>query len=404
MSPKRRILHMDMDAFFASVEELDDPSLRGRPVIVGGHNTKRGVVSAASYPARAFGVHSAMPLWQAKQLCPQAVFLPVRMHRYAEASRDFHRILEEYTPLVESMGFDEAYLDVTGSLHLFGTAEEIGHAIQDRIQEDVGLSCSVGLSYNKFLSKIASGWQKPHGFTSILEEDALGFLHHLPLGELPGVGFRTREKLAQSGLRTVRDLLSLPSAFLRVEFGKLGQDLLLYAQGIDPRPVVPDCDRKSMGSEGTFAEDLSDSAEMLKALLEISDSLAHQLRAEGWRTSRVTIKLRDPNFQTTTRAQTLKQSIDSNDDLFRVVRALFQKGWPKRVRLLGVSLSQLSRSGDAVTFPSFRETHQASLSRALDQIRGKYGEGTVSRASLFRQGEFRNRSLKPPLKEKGSRG
>jgi DNA polymerase-4 len=376
----RRILHVDMDAFFASVEELDDPSIRGLPIIVGGHNTRRGVVSAASYPARAFGVHSAMPLWQAKQLCPQAVYLPVRMNRYAEVSRQFHRILEEYTPLVESMGFDEAYMDTSGVQHLFGPAEEIGHAIQDRIQREVGLSCSVGLACNKFLAKITSGWKKPHGFTAILEKDALDFLAKLLLGELPGVGFRTREKLAQCGLRTVRDLHVMPPALLRAEFGKLGADLLLFAQGIDPRPVVPDCERKSMGSEGTFAEDLSDPEEMLTVLLEISDRLARQLRAEGFRVQRVTVKFRFPNFQTVARSHTLKSPSDSDDDLYRVARTLFMASPPKRVRLLGIQLSQLSRAHEAATFPGFRQTRQASLCQALDRIAAKYGESAVRRA------------------------
>jgi DNA polymerase-4 len=376
----RRILHVDMDAFFASVEELDDPSIRGLPIIVGGHNTRRGVVSAASYPARAFGVHSAMPLWQAKQLCPQAVYLPVRMNRYAEVSRQFHRILEEYTPLVESMGFDEAYMDTSGVQRLFGPAEEIGHAIQDRIQREVGLSCSVGLACNKFLAKITSGWKKPHGFTAILEKDALDFLAKLLLGELPGVGFRTREKLAQCGLRTVRDLHVMPPALLRAEFGKLGADLLLFAQGIDPRPVVPDCERKSMGSEGTFAEDLSDPEEMLTVLLEISDRLARQLRAEGFRVQRVTVKFRFPNFQTVARSHTLKSPSDSDDDLYRVARTLFMASPPKRVRLLGIQLSQLSRAHEAATFPGFRQTRQASLCQALDRIAAKYGESAVRRA------------------------
>jgi DNA polymerase-4 len=271
-------------------------------------------------------------------------------------------------------------MDTSGVQRLFGPAEEIGHAIQDRIQREVGLSCSVGLACNKFLAKITSGWKKPHGFTAILEKDALDFLAKLLLGELPGVGFRTREKLAQCGLRTVRDLHVMPPALLRAEFGKLGADLLLFAQGIDPRPVVPDCERKSMGSEGTFAEDLSDPEEMLTVLLEISDRLARQLRAEGFRVQRVTVKFRFPNFQTVARSHTLKSPSDSDDDLYRVARTLFMASPPKRVRLLGIQLSQLSRAHEAATFPGFRQTRQASLCQALDRIAAKYGESAVRRA------------------------
>jgi DNA polymerase-4 len=202
----RRLLHVDMDAFFASVEELDDPALRGKVVIVGGHNTRRGVVSAANYPARASGVHAAMPLARARQLCPQGIFLPVRMNRYAEVSRQFHRILEEYTPLVESMGLDEAYLDVSGTERLFGDAVTLARHIQWRIRQEVGLSCSLGVSFNKFLAKIASGWKKPQGLTVILETDAPAFLDMLPVGELPGVGSRTREQLEALGIRLAGDL------------------------------------------------------------------------------------------------------------------------------------------------------------------------------------------------------
>lgn len=378
---RRRIIHIDMDAFFASVEELDHPSLRGLPIIVGGHQTKRGVVSSASYPARAFGVKAAMPLWQAKQLCPQGVYLPVRMWRYAEISEQLRALFLEYTPLVEPMGFDEAYLEVSGCEHLFGPALEIGRTIQRRVREELGLSCSVGISYNKFLSKIASGWKKPGGIVQILEEDALDFLAELPLEELPGVGFQTQKKLERMGLRRIKDLNGIPLQALTAEIGQLTKELLAYAQGIDPRPVIPFSEPKSMGEECTFSEDLSDPQKLLQVLVEMNDRLSKRLREEGYLTRRVTIKIRFPNFKTITRSQTLGTPTNTNDLLFKEVKELFLKAKTRRVRLLGLSFSLLSPAEEIATlFENRSLERQKSLCATLDKIQGKYGEEAISRA------------------------
>ncbi len=378
---RRRIIHIDMDAFFASVEELDCPSLRGLPVIVGGHQTKRGVVSSASYPARAFGVRAAMPLRQAKQLCPQGVYLPVRMERYAEISEQLRMLFFEYTPLVEPMGFDEAYLDVSGCEHLFGSALEIGRTIRLRVQEEVGLSCSVGISYNKFLSKIASGWKKPGGIVQILEEDALDFLMELPLEELPGVGFQTQKRLERMGLRQVKDLETIPRQVLFAKLGQLAQELLSYSKGIDPRPVVPLAEPKSMGEECTFAEDISDSQALLQALLEMNDRLSKRLREEGYLARRVTIKIRYPNFQTITRSLTLSAATNTSDLLLQEVKTIFLKANPPQVRLLGLSFSLLSPGEKTVIlFKDHSLERQKSLCATLDKIQEKYGKEAISRA------------------------
>lgn len=377
----RRILHVDMDAFFASVEERDDPSLRDRPIIVGGHNTTRGVVAAASYTARAFGVKAAMPLWEAHQLCPQAVYLPVRMRRYAEVSRQFHAIFDDYTPLVEPLGFDEAFLDVSGSEHLFGPAKSIARAIQDRIQDELGLSCSVGASYNKFLAKIASGWKKPHGLFCIFEDNALAFLDALPLEELPGVGYRTRERLERLGLRTVHDVKALSPPLLQSELGRLGADLVAFSQGIDPRPVVPASERKSMGEEATFEQDISDPEEMKRILLAMCDRLARQLRKEGFRARRVSLKARFPDFHGLVRAHSLKEATDSADVLFETIKGLFAQSKIPRVRLLGVQLGSLERGDQSSLFSQQEDARRDALGSALDKIQTKYGDGAIGRAA-----------------------
>jgi DNA polymerase-4 len=383
---KRRIIHVDMDAFFASVEELDNPSLSGKPVIVGGHQTKRGVVSSANYLARSYGVKAAMPLWQAKQLCPDGVFLPVRMHRYAEISRKFLGIFLDYTPLVEPMGFDEAYLDVTGSEHLFGEAREMGREIQRRVKEEIGLSCSVGISYNKFLAKIASGWKKPGGLFQILEEDALEFLKDLPLEELPGVGYATRKRLERMGLKKVGELCLVPLEILQAEFGKLALDMLNFAKGVDPRPVLPVWERKSLGEEATFEEDLSDLDKLLAFLLEASDRLGKTLREEGRKARRITLKVRFPNFKTITRSLTLPHPTDIDDEIFQAAKSLLFKSPPKRVRLLGLQLSGLTPYSEGFLFPDSLKRSEALL-LAIDRIKFKYGEGAISRAVALKKGK-----------------
>lgn len=373
-----------MDAFFASVEEMDNPSIKGLPIIVGGHQTKRGVVSSASYPARAFGVKAAMPLWQAKELCPQAVFLPVRMHRYAEVSQKFHTLLYDYTPLVEPMGFDEAYLDVTGTEHLFGSALEIAQRIQRRVKEELGLSCSLGISYNKFLAKIASGWKKPGGIFQILEENALEFLDELPLEELPGVGYQTKERLERMGLKKVRDLKVVPPEVLEAEFGKLAEDLLAYAKGRDDRPVIPSWDRKSMGEECTLERDLSDQVELLKILLQMSDSLGRSLRQEGLRAGRITIKIRYPDFKTITRSRTFPRPVEANDEIYEMAKELFLETSPKRVRLVGISLSRLLKEKELPLFSDLKEKKEETFFHTLDKIQSKYGEEAIKRALGFK--------------------
>ena len=263
----RKIIHIDMDAFYAAVEQHDNPSLRGKPVIVGGDAEKRGVVSTASYEARAYGVHSAMPTSQAKTLCPQGIFLPVRMGRYQEVSEQIFQILRVYTPLVEPLSLDESFLDVTGSEKLFGPALQIAKDIKQRIYESIGLTASAGIAPNKFLAKIASDLRKPDGLVEIPSEQVQDFLRELPISRLWGVGKATEEVLQRMGILRVGQLAAYPMEAIERKLGKFGRELVALARGEDDRPVIPESEAKSISQEETFTPDLTDRETMKKVLL-----------------------------------------------------------------------------------------------------------------------------------------
>jgi DNA polymerase-4 len=299
--PDPTILHVDMDAFYASVEQCDQPELRGRPVIVGGLGG-RGVVSAASYEARIFGVHSAMPMATAKRLCPQGDFLPVRMQRYARISRQIREILLSFTPLVEPLSLDEAFLDVRGCEKLFGPAEEIARRAKDRIRMETGLVASVGVAPNKFLAKLASDHGKPNGLVLLPADKVVEFLTPLPVGRLWGVGAKGEKRLHALGLRTVGQLAALPEALLVSHFGEQGKHLWHLAHGLDDRRVMPDRDAKSISTETTFAHDLADKEALRSCLLELVDHLAGRLRSHGLRARTVDVKIRSADFRTWTRS------------------------------------------------------------------------------------------------------
>ncbi len=371
-----------MDAFFASVEELDDPTLRGKPVIVGGAPEERGVVSAANYVARRFGVHSAMSSAMARRLCPHGVFLKPRGRRYVEISRQIVAIFEHYTPLVETLSLDEAFLDVTGSRRLFGTPVEIGREIKRRIREEIGLTASVGIAPNMFLAKLASDLEKPDGFVVIEEREVQTRLDPLAVGKLWGVGPVTQAALEKLGIRTVRELLAADQALLA---RRLGEDsaraLRALAQGIDHRRVEPDSERKSISEETTFARDVADEGRLCATLDALADEVARRLRRHGLRARTIQLKARYPDFTTVTRALTLPAPTASTIQIRQTARELLagrlgRAGRP--LRLVGVGVTNLvaDEEGQLELFRD-REERDERVDRLLDRLQDKYGPGAI---------------------------
>ncbi|NWF56015.1 MAG: DNA polymerase IV [Syntrophaceae bacterium] len=383
----RNIIHVDMDAFYASVEQQDNPALKGLPVIVGGDPGRRGVVSAASYEARAYGVHSAMPSSQARRLCPQGVFLPVRMHRYQEVSNRIFRILREYTPLIEPLSLDESFLDVTGCEKLFGTALQIAVDIKRRIRETTGLTASAGIAPNKFLAKIASDYRKPDGLVEVKPGEVRDFLRDLPISKLWGVGKATEEVLKGMGILKVGQLAVFPAESMERKLGKFGLDLLALAQGKDERPVCPDSEAKSISQEETFTPDLENWEQMKKVLLDQAERIGWELRKQELKGSTVTVKVRYPDFTLATRSQTLSIPTDQGIEIYRSALKLLSRteAVQRRARLLGVGVSHLVRRKDPqqyLLFDSERQKAERSI-RAMDRVWEKFGAGALKRASLL---------------------
>jgi DNA polymerase-4 len=382
------ILHVDMDAFYASVEVRDAPELAGRPVIVGGRPDARGVVSAASYEARAYGVRSAMPLVRAARLCPDGVFLPLRMESYAEASERIFSIFREYTPLVEGLSFDEAFLDVRGSRRLFGSGPEIGRRIRDRIASEVGLACSVGVAPVKFVAKIASDLEKPNGFVVVTQEELTAFLDRLPVERLWGVGEVMTEKLRHLGITSVGQVRACDPAFLEEHFKESGRHIARLARGEDPRPVVPGHRRKSLGHETTFPEDVGDRDLLLAALLDIVEEVGHRARKGGHRARTVVLKVRYAPFETHTMQSALSAPTDNTDEIYEAARALFTRSVrvpPRKVRLLGVTLTALGGPSDRQMslFTEERRRRSERLDETVDRIRDRLGRGSIRRAGTL---------------------
>jgi DNA polymerase-4 len=381
------ILHVDMDAFYASVEQRDRPELRGRPVIVGGVG-RRGVVSAASYEARRYGVHSALPMATARRLCPQGVFLPVRMGHYAEVARQIREIFLSFTPLVEPLSLDEAFLDVRGCEGLFGPAPEIARKMKERIRAETGLVASVGVAANKFLAKLASDHGKPDGFVVLPPERVAEFLAPLPVGRLWGVGARAEKRLHALGIRAVGQLAGLPERLLVDHFGEAGRHVWRLARGEDERVVVPDRAAKSISTETTFAHDVGDPHVLRAWLLDLVDHLASRLRQAGLHARAVEVKVRSSDFRTRTRSQSLPEATNRTDLLWQSAAELFQRSLSREmlpVRLLGVGASRLARDGavQGHLFDAELRERQAALDRAVDSIRGQFGTGAIRRGSLL---------------------
>jgi len=381
----RKILHLDMDAFYASIEQRDNPSLKGRPVIVGGEAEKRGVVSAASYEARAFGVHSAMPTSQARRLCPQGVFLPVRMDRYRGVSGLIFEIFREYTPLIEPLSLDESFLDVTGCESLFGPAPEIARTIKKKILAQTGLTASAGIAPNKFLAKIASDWRKPDGLVEIKPEEVGAFLENLPVSKLWGVGKATEEVLQGMGIFRVGQLARFPREAIEKKMGNFGLELLALARGEDDRPVVSGEEAKSLSQEQTFTPDLQERQIMEQILLDQAEQVGWELRKQKLKGLTVHLKVRYPDFTLITRSQTLSAPTDAGMEIYRTAVKLLDKteALSRKARLLGVGISNLRRREAPFQrglFDAYREKEEKSL-EAVDKIWDKFGPQALKRAS-----------------------
>jgi DNA polymerase IV len=379
------ILHVDMDAFYASAEVLDNPSLLGKPVIVGGRPGARGVVSAASYEARTFGVRSAMPLVRAGRLCPQGVFLPVRMERYVELSGRIFSIFRDYTPLVEGLSLDEAFLDVRGSTRLFGSGVEIGRDIRRRIREEIGLPCSVGVAPVKFVAKIGSDLEKPNGFVVVKEGELKAFLDPLPVERLWGVGEVTAERLRNLGFTTVGQIRSAGEEFLTARFGEHGTHLYRLSAGIDERGVVAEGGRKSVGHETTFPEDIGDRDVLLAVLLDLTEEVGRRARKGGYQGRVVVLKVRYAPFETHTFRTSLPALTDVTTDLHDAARGLFERSVrvpPKKVRLLGVTLTGLGEATDRQMNLFLDESRERSrkIDLTMDRILDRMGRRAIRRA------------------------
>jgi DNA polymerase-4 len=383
------ILHVDMDAFYASVEERDRPELRGRPVVVGGSAKHRGVVSAANYVVRQFGVHSAMPMATALRLCSHAVVLPVRMEHYAAISRQIREVFHRYTPLVEPLSLDEAFLDVTGSESLFGAAKGIARQIKHEILVETRLVASVGVAPNKFLAKVASDLDKPDGLVIVDPNHVQEFLDPLPISRLWGVGKVSQHSLHQLGIHTVGQLRQMSAESLRRRFGRGGQHLWELAHGRDDRAVVPDREAKSISHETTFVVDIHDRDVLRAWLAELTEQVARRLRRHHLRAKTVQLKVRFSDFATITRSHSVKEPTDVTDELWKVATELFAKVSQDRgpIRLIGVGVSGIDQSGlrQRDLFDDERHEQNSRLDAATDAIRDRFGGTAVRRGINIRR-------------------
>jgi DNA polymerase-4 len=380
---KRAIIHVDMDAFYASVEQHDDPSLAGKAVLVGGLG-RRGVVAAASYEARQFGVHSAMPMQRARRLCPGGVYLRPRLDRYRAVSRQVFDLFREVTPVVEGLSLDEAFLDVSGSLKLLGDIETIGAGIRDAILEHTGLHASVGMAHNKFLAKLASDALKPRGFLHVREQQVQDFLDPMPVSRLWGIGKRTEPKLRVRGILTIGQLRRANPLLLSEVFGRRVAHFQRLARGEDEREVQQASEDKSISHEVTFDQDRTDSRDLLSELQHQSEAVMTRVRAQQLEARTIHVKIRDPRFKTYSRSRTLRHGTQSTQTLFRVAASLFEK-WRSEhvgtaVRLIGVGVSGLA---DKHLETDIDDQGQGQIDGTLDEINRRYGNSSIAHGLAF---------------------
>ena len=378
------ILHVDMDAFYASVEERDNPKLKGKAVVVGAG--KRGVVSAANYEARKFGIRAAMPVYKAKALAPHAVFLTPDIAKYSEVSKHVMQIFNDVTPYVEPISLDEAFLDVTGARKLLGTGKQIADLIRKRVEKEQGITCSVGIAHNKFIAKIASGHCKPNGVLEIDPAKMLDFLHPLAATEIWGVGPKTNEQLAKLGLITIADIANTPRSTLIKILGQAGgSSLYELAWGRDYRDVITEHIEKSISASETFDFDIDQQEEILKEYLRLTEKSAERMREKGLAANTISIKVRFSDFKTISRSKTLDLPINSTQEIFEVVKNLYLALGLERVliRLVGVSLDSLVENDDLQQMVlGQRESGWAQADRAIDRIKQRFGRTSLRPARL----------------------
>ena len=391
MKSRRNILHVDMDAFYASVEQRDDPTLKGKPVVVGGNT--RGVVAAASYEAREFGIRSAMPMRDALRRCPNLCRVPPRMSHYQSVSKEVFSIFREFTPMVEGLSLDEAFLDVTESLQLFGNEVVIAREIKKRVKERTGLTASVGVAPNKLVAKIASDLGKPDGLFVVTDKDLRDVLDPLPVRVIPGIGPETLSRLNQVRIATIADLRLAHDQDLEPIFGRFTQRTRDRAAGIDDRPVQPSRRDKSISAESTFDEDLSERRAMRRQLLRLSEKTASRLRAKELVAGTVQVKIRQSDFSTFTRQSALKPPANSTETLYKAATILLDDWLAEypgaRIRLLGVGGSALVRDAQPDLFAPQVSAGGTQLDQTVDEIRGRFGDTSLGRARTLDTDQIR---------------
>jgi len=377
----RRVMHVDLDAFFVSVERVRAPALKGKPVVVGGRPGGRGVVASASYEARAFGLHSGMPLATASRLCPQAVFIEGNFARYREASKGFMAILTDFSPFLEPGGLDEAYLEATGFESLYGSIRGMALAIKKRVREELGLPASIGIAGCKVVAKVASDESKPDGLIEVASGGDAAYLAPLPLGKLPGIGRKTEPVLRGMGVATIGELATMPVTMLKSRFGVSGEHLLRLARAVDDRKIVPPSEARSISRETTFARDSRDQEFLLATLSYLSERVGADLRRHERQARCVALKLRYADFTTITRQNTLKPASDAYQDIFDAGEKLLRgelKNSRQAIRLIGIGVSNLVLPAQQLSMLDGRSERLARLDGAVDRIRDKYGFSAVT--------------------------
>jgi DNA polymerase-4 len=384
------ILHIDMDAFYASVEQLDNPWLRGKCVLVGG-SSNRGVVMAASYEARKFGVRSATPVFKAREMCPQGIFIAPRMKRYQEISKNIMAVLREFTPEVEVVSIDEAYLDIAGSKRLHGDPEKVALAIKNEIKETLQLTCSVGVAPGRFLAKVASDLDKPDGLTIIRPADVHRFIATLPIQKVPGVGKKTFQHLESMGIKTLGDIKTFPEKLLMDQLGKFGNRLIELSSGLDCSTVTPDAPHKSVSSECTLAEDTRDKELLNTYMLKQAEEVARQLRKADVKAGTITLKLKHADFKQVSRSKTIANPTQSSKTIYRCAAQLLEEyRLIQKVRLVGVGTSGLKSSAIPVQLDLFdrraeSDSSWTKIDQTLETITQKFGKDAIKRATLSKK-------------------
>lgn len=381
----KMIMHVDLDAFFAAVEQRDDARLLGKPVIIGADPKKgrgRGVVSTCSYEARKFGIHSAMPISKAYQLCPTAIFMPPNFEKYSKASREVFRIFYDFTPHIQGISIDEAFLDMTTTYHLFGTPVQAAMRLKQRIKDEVGLTASVGIAPVKMVAKIASDLSKPDGLLEVNEKDVVSFLAPLKIECLWGVGPKTAESLHQLGVKTIGDLAGMSREQLIQQFGESGDHLYNLSHGIDSRDVVEEKDVKSVSHEHTFDQDTSNDEQVLAIMLGLSEQVSRRLRKYNLKARTITVKIRLQGFQTYTRAETLSERTNFTDVIFQTAKEIFRKFFKvnMKIRLIGVRANNFEDAYvQECLFANSVNERREKIHSVLDRIKDKFGENVIGR-------------------------